>query len=96
MSLPVLERWEEATLDILIDAHLQTWNSEMISGLFVPYEAELVKKIPLSRPHIEDALFWPWTQNGKYSCKFGYRFLKHEADGEGVEETQADEKKILA
>lgn len=66
----------------------------MIDGLFVPYKAELIKKIPLSIHHIKDALFWLWTQSGQYSYKSEFRFLKHKANGEGVEETQADEKKF--
>ena len=28
---------------------------------------------------MEDVLFWPYTSNGVYSCKSGYRFLKEEA-----------------
>ena len=27
-------------------------------------------------------LFWPYTSNGVYSCKSGYRFLKEEAEME--------------
>ncbi|KAK9992176.1 hypothetical protein SO802_027161 [Lithocarpus litseifolius] len=52
----------------------------MVDGLFVEEDAELIKKIPLSKKVTEDVLFWPFTSNGVYSSKFGYRFLKEEAD----------------
>ena len=35
----------------------------------------------------DDALVWPHTQDGHYSCKTGYRFLKEEA---GMESVQLD------
>ena len=42
--------------------------------------AEIIKKIPLSQVATEDVLFWPFTSNGIYNCKSGYRFLKEEAE----------------
>ena len=64
-SSPVLDGLEEATVDLLIDAQSQTWNTGMIVGLFVHHEAELIKSLPLSQHSTEDALYWPWTQSGK-------------------------------
>jgi len=26
----------------------------------------------------KDVLFWPYSGNGSYNCKFGYRFLKEQ------------------
>ena len=46
--------------------------------MFAPHEVEVIEAIPLARTTSEDTLYWPWTQSGKYSCKSGYRFLKHE------------------
>ncbi|KAL0008987.1 hypothetical protein SO802_010489 [Lithocarpus litseifolius] len=82
---PMLEGWEETTVDVLINEDSQTWNEHLIAGLFVPEEAELIKKIPLSRHPTEDKLFWPWTQSGKYSCKSRFRFLKMEEEEGGNE-----------
>ena len=73
-------------MDVLINEDGWMWNEQLIDGLFVPEEAELVKKILLSRHSVDDKLFWPWTQSGTYSCKSGYRFLKMEEEEEGVEE----------
>ena len=64
----------------------------MIDGLFAPGEAAIIKSISLSRFPTEDKLFWPWTQTGKYNCKSGYRFLKHEDDVSGATEALAEDR----
>ena len=85
-------RWEDATVEVLIKEDKRTWNKDVIDGLFVPKEAELIKKIPLSRHPTEDKLFWPWTQNGQYSCKSGYWILKYEVNEEGFMAMQVEDK----
>ena len=70
-------------MSVLINEENRTWNEHLIDGLFVLEEAELVKKILLSRHLVEDKVFWPWTQSGAYTCKSGYRFLKMEDEEEG-------------
>ena len=50
----------------------------------------LIKRIPLARLACADELFWPFTQQGKYSCKSGYRFLKELYDGQDSSEEQPD------
>ena len=89
---PMLEGWEETTVNVLINEENRTWNEQLIDGLFVPEEAELVKKIPLSRHSVDDKMFWPWTQSGAYTCKSGYRFLKMEDEEDGMEDVQNGEK----
>lgn len=59
----------------------------MIDGIFTPVKAELNKAIPLSRCEAKDSLFWPFTNNGNYTSKSEYRFLKAE------EQTKFDEEK---
>ena len=86
--------WEEAKVEVLINEATRTWNENIIDGLFVPDEAALIKKIQLSKHPTEDKLYWPWTQNGQYSCKSGYGFLKSEADEEVVEATQDEDRKF--
>ena len=43
-----LESFENYTVDLLIDPNTRTWNEELIDGLFVEEDAELIKKTPLS------------------------------------------------
>ena len=57
VSSPILEGWEEAIVEVLINEDKWTWNEEVIDGLFVHEEVELIKKIPLSRQPTEDKLF---------------------------------------
>ena len=40
---------EEATVDCLINPDTRSWNHEMIDGIFIPLEADLIKKILLSK-----------------------------------------------
>ena len=89
---PMLDGWEETTMNVLINEESRTWNEQLIDGLFVPKEVALVKKIPLSKHSVDDKMFWPWTQSGAYTCKSGYRFLKMEDEKEGMEEVQNSEK----
>ena len=89
---PVLEGWEEATVDKLIKEDSRTWDDIIIDGLFTPAEAAIIKAIPLSRFPTDDKLYWPWTQTGKYNCKSGYRFLKCEAEASGEMEAQAEDR----
>ena len=48
------------------------WNTELIDGIFIPSEVDLIKNIPLSRTESEDMIYWPLTQNGQYTCKNEY------------------------
>lgn len=43
---------EEATIDCLITPKTRTWNHEMIDGIFISQEAEIIKKIPLLKKDV--------------------------------------------
>ena len=60
----MLESMEEAIVECLINVDTRSWNEEMIDGIFIPQEAELIKKIPLSQFETDDSLFWPLSPNG--------------------------------
>ena len=83
---------EEATVDCLIDEGTRKWNVEMIDGIFAPQEAEEIKNIPLARKDTEDSLFWPLENDGRNSCKTGYRLLKEDEVGPQVAVQQDHEK----
>ena len=76
VTSPIIESMENATMDCLIDENIGKWDAEMLEGILIPAEAELAKKIPLPRSQTEDVLYWPFTANGQYNCKSGYKFLK--------------------
>ena len=52
-----IEGFENHTVDLLIDPFTRKWNEELINGLFVEEDAELIKSIPLSRTVTEDAFY---------------------------------------
>ena len=74
----MIDSLADAKVAILIEENPRQWNHELIDGIFTPTEAELIKTLPLSLCGAEDNLFWPFTNNGIYSSKSGYRFLKDE------------------
>ena len=79
ISSSIVESMCDATVDILIDDETRNWNNDMLDGLFVPSEADVIRNIPLARVVSEDTLYWPLTHDGRYTCKSGYRFLKEES-----------------
>uniref|UniRef100_A0A7N2MU32 Reverse transcriptase domain-containing protein n=1 Tax=Quercus lobata TaxID=97700 RepID=A0A7N2MU32_QUELO len=82
--LPIcpIQDFENSSVSCLIDQSTRQWKADLVDGLFNEEDAELVKSIPLSQGEAEDVLFWPYTKNGVYTCKSGYRFLKEEAERE--------------
>ena len=78
----------DAKVEILINGDTRQWDH----GLFSPQEAELIKSIPLSRCAAKDTLFWPFTSNGVYTSKSGYRFLKAETQAKWDEDQMAHDK----
>ena len=81
-----LESFENYTVDSLIDLNTRTWNEELIDGLFVEEDVELIKRIPVSQAATEDTLYWPYSTSGHYTCKFGYMFLKQESKMEASQQ----------
>lgn len=77
-SCPI-ESFENHIVDSLIDPITRKWNEELIDGLFVEEDPELIKRIPLSQIAKEDSLYWPYSTSGHYTCKSSYNFLKQES-----------------
>jgi len=76
---PIVD-YENSIMDSLIDPDSRQWNKELVEELFNEEEAELIKKIPLSQNAPDDILYWPYSSNGLYICKSGYKFLKMEEE----------------
>ena len=49
VSSPIIESMEDATVDCLIDNNTGKWDAEMLKGVLILAEAELVQRIPLPR-----------------------------------------------
>ena len=81
-------------MDVLIDPQTRQWIASMVYGMFVPHEAEMIKKIPLSRVPLEDVLCWPFSQDGRYTCKSGYRFLKDKENSDSSLTTANQDKEL--
>lgn len=56
-------------MDTLIDPNTREWVAEMVDGLFILEDAEIIKKIPLGKSTSEDTMYWPLSSNGLYSYK---------------------------
>nr|POE55152.1 hypothetical protein CFP56_02154 [Quercus suber] len=67
-------------MDSLFDPIIRKWNEELVDSLFVVEDAELIKKIPLTRNVAENTLYWPYSTSENYSCRSSYRFLKEELE----------------
>ena len=89
VTSPIIKSMEDTTVDCLIDETTGNWDAEMLKGVLIPAKAELAKKIPFARSQTEDFLFWPFTANGQYNCKYRYLFLK-DLETEVEEGTQQD------
>ena len=90
----IIESMEDAMVDCLIYENIGQWNVAMLDGILIPSEAKLAMKIPLAQSQNDDSLFWPFSVNGLYNCKSGYKFLKELEVGSN-EDTQPDfEKKF--
>ena len=51
------------------------WDPGLLERTFFPWEAELIKVIPVSEGRVEDLLIWPSTPDGNYSVQSAYRML---------------------
>lgn len=65
----------EMVVGSLINPILKTWNIEVISQLFLPFEQERILSIPLSSRLPDDCLCWDLERDGVYSVRSAYRAL---------------------
>ena len=65
-----------ATVDNLIDPITRSWCVSMIDHVFLPYEVEVIKSIPLSNRAVQDIQIWAYTNTGEYSVKSAYKMIQ--------------------
>ena len=65
----------DARVADIIDADLGWWNVYLLERVFLLFEAQKIKSIPLCLIPQEDTLVWPKTKDGQYSVKLGYQLL---------------------
>ena len=51
------------------------WNEQLVDDIFLPFEAQRIKSIPLCVTDQEDYLSWPRCKLGSYPVKTGYQLL---------------------
>ena len=68
------------TVNQLIIKPQMVWDHAFIDQLFILYDAEAIKHIPLSNQDRADKLIWPGNTNGDFLVRSGYRFLVDEED----------------
>jgi hypothetical protein len=61
----------------MISQPTKAWNIPLIDNIFLPFERDLIKQLPITHEPLEDQLMLPHTKNGVYSVKSGYNTLKH-------------------
>jgi hypothetical protein len=62
----------------LIDPVLHRWRGNVIDVNFFPFEASIIKRMPLSQHHVSDSLTWKSTLTGHLTVKSAYTFLWNE------------------
>uniref|UniRef100_A0A2N9GYK3 Reverse transcriptase domain-containing protein n=1 Tax=Fagus sylvatica TaxID=28930 RepID=A0A2N9GYK3_FAGSY len=68
---------QDCTVDQLIIKPKMEWDTTLIDKLFLPYDAEAIKSIPLSERAPPDRFYWPGTAHGLYTVRSGYQALLH-------------------
>ena len=50
----------------LIDHEQRCWRTKIIDGMFLPFEVNVIKAIPLSLVDTPNWIFWSKNRNGVY------------------------------
>jgi ribonuclease HI len=53
----------------------KTWNSNIISSLFQPFEAQQILNLPITNTSYPDEFYWPNNKEGIYTVKSGYQAI---------------------
>ena len=64
----------------LIDHNLCCWKSGLLDALFLPFEVDVIKVIPLSSRLSNDKLIWAETQSGSFTVHSTYKVAMELSD----------------
>lgn len=67
--------FRNATVSALIDPQKNDWNDSLVDSIFLPFEAQKIKAIPLCTTSQPDCLFWLKSSDGSYVVSSGYQWL---------------------
>ncbi|KAJ7965493.1 Ribonuclease H [Quillaja saponaria] len=62
----------DAMVSSLIDQEQHRWNHDLVDQIFMPFEEEQIKNIPLRRSRQEDRVVWHGTKDGCFFVKSAY------------------------
>lgn len=64
----------EKVSDLLLPA-MEAWDAQLVRGIFLPIDAEVIMKIPICTRNTKD--FWAWNpdKKGMFTVSSTYRFL---------------------
>ena len=57
----------------------RVWDLGLVQRLFLPWEADLICRIPMGEESAADLLIWPLSHTGDYSVWSAYRLLESSA-----------------
>ena len=59
----------------LIDHEQHCWRTKIIDGMFLPFEVNVIKAIPLSLVDTPNWIYWSKNRNGVYFVKSEYKLI---------------------
>ncbi|XP_040998224.1 uncharacterized protein LOC121244278 [Juglans microcarpa x Juglans regia] len=68
---PMKRFWEDMKVNKLIVPSTNSWDEDLIRGLFKPEEAEVIVRIPLSRRGSSNVRYWGYTKYGNGGASSG-------------------------
>ncbi|XP_050240921.1 uncharacterized protein LOC126689786 [Quercus robur] len=71
---------QDTRVSELIDQDSARWKVNVLDALFFPYEADVIKGIPISSSLPPDKMIWAATPNGKFSVKSAYSIAMRQAN----------------
>ena len=73
---------EDTRVSEVIDSKLASWKGGALDAMFLPYEAKLIKSIPISLQLPKDKLIWALSSNSVFSVHSAYKLAMDQARAE--------------